>query len=110
MTIPHTAYLAYSYASFLPWLAPTVIVLACVALVGLALGRRDAAGARVTLVSAAVGVLAMLATQSPDVKYVFATDDRLSAQLARHLQRELLLRSRRRRADAAQSLYSCSAD
>jgi hypothetical protein len=27
-----TVYLAYSYAGFLPWLAPTVIVLACVAI------------------------------------------------------------------------------
>ena len=49
-----TVYLAHGYGSFLPWLTPTLVVLACVALVGLVFKKKA--------VAAVVGVVAMLAT------------------------------------------------
>jgi 4-amino-4-deoxy-L-arabinose transferase-like glycosyltransferase len=49
-----TVYLAHGYGGFLPWLTPTVVALACVALVGLMLKKKA--------VAATIGVVAMLAT------------------------------------------------
>jgi 4-amino-4-deoxy-L-arabinose transferase-like glycosyltransferase len=57
-----TVYLAQDYGGFLPWLTPTVIVLACLALIGLAFARFQGTRARLPLVAAGIGVLAMLAT------------------------------------------------
>jgi 4-amino-4-deoxy-L-arabinose transferase-like glycosyltransferase len=57
-----TVYLAHDYGSFLPWLTPTVVVLACLALTGLAIARFNGTRTRLPLVAAAVGILAMLAT------------------------------------------------
>ena len=57
-----TVYLANDYGRFLPWLTPTVLVLACLALLGLAFARFRATRARLPLVAAGIGVLAMLAT------------------------------------------------
>ena len=57
-----TAYLAHSYGSFLPWLTPTVIVLACVAFIGTFIAVSKPVSIRMKATAAAVGVLAMLAT------------------------------------------------
>jgi 4-amino-4-deoxy-L-arabinose transferase-like glycosyltransferase len=57
-----TVYLANDYGHFVPWLTLAVILLACVALIGLAVARTKGTRTRLRPAAAVVGVLAMLAT------------------------------------------------